>query len=329
MRLELSVAEVVSTRVPTLVLGGFLGAGKTTLVNHLLRESAATAGGPRIAVLVNDFGSVNIDAALITGQQGAVMSLAGGCVCCSFGSDLVGMLKQVALRQPPPDVVLIEASGVALPAPVARSARLAQNIDVQGIIVLADAASLLALARDPYVGDVLLRQLREADLLLLNKTDLLSAQALQDVQTWLQSAAPQASVLCCQHAQVPVQLVLGFDSRQGHNVSHDLQEKREAPPARALRLSAPPVAADRFVSTSLELAPTPDAPALARHLAANSQGLLRAKGFVTDQQGQRWVLQAVGPRWSATPCTTAAADDAPDLLVMIGVRGLFKSPMAC
>ena len=322
-------ADAANAPVPTVVLGGFLGAGKTTLVNHLLRESAATAGGPRIAVLVNDFGSVNIDAQLITGQQGDVMSLAGGCVCCSFGSDLVGMLNQVALRKPPPDVMLIEGSGVTLPAPVARSARLAQNTDVQGIVMLADAASLLAQARDPYVGDVLLQQLREADLLLLNKTDLLSAQALQDVQTWLQSAAPQASVLCCQHAQVPVQLVLGFDSRQSHNVSHDQQEKREAPPTRALRLSAPPAAADHLVRSSLELAPTPDASALARHLAANSQGLLRAKGFVTDQQGQRWVLQAVGPRWSATTCTTAAPDGASDLLVMIGVRGLFKSPMAC
>ena len=94
--------------LPTVVIGGYLGAGKTTLVNHLLRH----ADGRRVAVLVNDFGDVNIDADLIEGADAGVLSLSGGCLCCSFGDDLVGTLLALQRRQPPPDVVLIELSGV-------------------------------------------------------------------------------------------------------------------------------------------------------------------------------------------------------------------------
>jgi hypothetical protein len=90
--------------IPTLILGGYLGAGKTTLVNHLLRH----ANGRRIAVMVNDFGELTIDADLIEGADGKVLALAGGCVCCSFGSDLVGALQDVSRRDPPPDLILIE-----------------------------------------------------------------------------------------------------------------------------------------------------------------------------------------------------------------------------
>ena len=99
---------MTSSVTPTLIVGGYLGAGKTTLVNHLLRN----AGGRRIAVMVNDFGELTIDADLIEGAEGSVLALAGGCVCCSFGSDLLGALQDVLQRQPQPDLILIETSGV-------------------------------------------------------------------------------------------------------------------------------------------------------------------------------------------------------------------------
>ena len=109
-----------SARVPVTVVGGYLGAGKTTLVNHLLRN----AGGRRLAILVNDFGSLPIDADLIEAEEDDLISIAGGCVCCSFGSDLMGALMKLAARTPAPDHLLIETSGVALPGSVARSVAL-------------------------------------------------------------------------------------------------------------------------------------------------------------------------------------------------------------
>jgi G3E family GTPase len=102
--------------IPVTLIGGYLGAGKTTLVNHLLRER----GERRIAVLVNDFGELPIDDALIESRDGTLLQLAGGCVCCSFGSDLMAALQQMLALQPQPEHILIETSGVALPAAVAR-----------------------------------------------------------------------------------------------------------------------------------------------------------------------------------------------------------------
>jgi G3E family GTPase len=101
--------------VPVTVLGGYLGAGKTTLVNHVLRHS----GGRRIAVLINDFGALPIDADLIEGSDGGVISIAGGCVCCSYGDDLVTALQAMTTRVPAPAHILIETSGVALPDAIA------------------------------------------------------------------------------------------------------------------------------------------------------------------------------------------------------------------
>ena len=105
-------------RLPVTVIGGYLGAGKTTLVNHLLRH----AGGRRIAVLVNDFGALPIDADLIEARDGDLLAIAGGCVCCSYGSDLMDALAALLERSPRPDHLVIETSGVALPGSVARSA---------------------------------------------------------------------------------------------------------------------------------------------------------------------------------------------------------------
>ena len=126
--------------LPAIVIGGWLGAGKTTLVNRLLRDP----GGRRIAVMVNDFGDIGIDADLIVSQDDQVMNLAGGCVCCAVGSDLVEALMALPGRTPAFDLVLIETSGVALPGAVARSVRLVPGIEVDGVVVLADAETVRA-----------------------------------------------------------------------------------------------------------------------------------------------------------------------------------------
>ena len=164
-----------SEPIPVTVIGGYLGAGKTTLVNHLLRH----AGGTRIAVLVNDFGELPIDADLIESKHDDVIGIAGGCVCCEIGSDLVDALRTLAARDPPPQQVLVETSGVALPGAVAGAVGLLPAYRLDATVVLADAETVRERAADRYLGDTVTRQLAEADIVVLNKADLPVEQTIK------------------------------------------------------------------------------------------------------------------------------------------------------
>lgn len=301
--------------VPVIVIGGYLGAGKTTLVNHLLRH----AGGQRIVVLVNDFGELAIDADLIEGQQegviAEVLALSGGCVCCSFGADLVGSLNRVVQRRPAPDVVLIETSGVGLPAAVARSVVLCQGANVAGIVTLADAQTLRERAADAYVGDTVMQQLQAADLLLLNKADLLASEPLAALHAWLAQAAPHAPVVSTVQASVPAPLVLGWQAAPARGVA---QGRAAAGWPLTGRIGAS--AASRFESRSHRFAAPQDLPALAAALTAPGSGVLRAKGVLRGLDGRSWVVQVVGRRASIEPALRQARGGGE--LVVIGLRGV-------
>jgi G3E family GTPase len=339
-----------STRLPVVLIAGYLGAGKTTLVNHLLRQ----AQGRRIAVLVNDFGSINIDAELIAANADAdcsagVLSLAGGCLCCSFGDDLVGTLGTLAQRTPPPDVCLIELSGVALPAGVVRTARLSPAVDVVGTLVLADAEHIERQAADRYVGDTVMQQLQQADWLLLNKPDLVAAAALQATAAWLQRVVPHARQWAGTAQTLWPELLLGWQRGSGEDDGDSGDDGGSAPGAAAApgasatatgqavgSLDGPPVAPDQaalasfaarplagrkpstpradaiFESFGFTLAPQADLDALGAQLAAADSGVLRAKGLLGGR-----LLQVAGGRWAVTPAGACA--DTP--LVLIGLRG--------
>ena len=308
--------------IPAVVIGGYLGAGKTTLVNHLLRH----ADGRRIAVLVNDFGDISIDAALIEstqdgtpGSDGQVMALAGGCICCSFGADLVGTLASIAARRPAPDVVLIETSGVALPAAVARTARLAKDIAVEGIVVLADAATLRRLAADRYVGDTVLQQLQAAQLVLLNKCDRVPGDSVPALLDWLRQTAPRAVVLPCAQAEVPADVVLGLSSQRADEPSPG----RLARGAWA-RGAAVPDADSLFVSHAWRVPPGTDPQAVVEALAAHAGSVVRAKGLLQDASGMIWLLQAVGEDVQLTQEPRAVAQAALGRVQIIGLRGSFR-----
>lgn len=133
----MSVEATVSP-IPVTLIGDYLGAGKTTLVNHLLRQ----AEGLRLAVLVNDFGDLQIDAELIESRDGNVIGLACGCVCCSYGSDLIAALMELAERRPRVDHMLLETSGVALPGQVASALSLLQSCALDTVVTLVDAAGV-------------------------------------------------------------------------------------------------------------------------------------------------------------------------------------------
>ncbi len=295
----------MSPAIPVTIVGGYLGAGKTTLVNHLLRER----GGRRIAVLVNDFGELPIDADLIESRDGTLLQLAGGCVCCSFGSDLMAALQQMRELQPAPEHVLVECSGVAHPAAVARTLSLLPGLTLDAVLVLADAETLRERAADRYVGELVMQQLHEADLIALNKTDRVSPRGVATLLPWLAQAAPRARVLSCTHAQLGAEVVLG------QSVDAPLLPRGEAP------LSVPALdhASRQFDSLSLQFDHAVDATRLSAALAAPALSLLRAKGLLRDIDGAPRALQLVGSRCVLTP----SSHPRPELgrLVCIGLRG--------
>jgi len=280
--------------IPVTVVGGYLGSGKTTLVNHLLR----TAAGLRLAVLVNEFGELPIDASLIEGEKDGVLAIAGGCVCCSIGSDLMAALQKIAARAP--QHLLLETSGVALPGPVAASVRLVPGFTMDAIVVLADAETTVSRGADRYMGDTVTRQLAQADLVLLNKVDLVEPGHLAAARDWLRAQAPAAGVIEAVRAEVPAALVLGTGLHA----------------ARGSGLRSPVRAAARYDSLALPPDRPIDVRALARELARQGLGVLRAKAVLRDVSGQTLSLQGVGTRYDV--CATGAE---PAGLVCIGLKG--------
>lgn len=282
--------------IPAVVVGGYLGAGKTTLVNHLLR----TTEGVRIAVLVNDFGSVGIDRELIVGADGEVLSLAGGCVCCAFGSDLIGSLTRMAAREPAPDVIVIESSGVGVPAEVARTVALARGVEPAGVVVLVDGSRISDLTRDRYVGDVVVRQLADADVLVINRWD---GRRAADVGATLRGHGARGRAVV-DDGHIDPAVVLGLDVRSTGTV--------KGSPA-----PAPPVAADRFRHWSRTFVDRVDPAAVVAAEMQAHPDLVRMKGVVEDPAGQWMAVQVVGSRVEITPAPAAHAG--PSILVGIDV----------
>ena len=258
------------------IIAGYLGAGKTTLVNHLLRHP----GGRRLGVLINEFGALPIDADLIEGAADGLLSITGGCICCSYGDDLLTALMDLACR-PNLDHLLIECSGVALPGAIARTLALPGGLTLDAILVLADAETIRDRAADRYIGDTITRQLADADLVLLNKTDLVDDVA--DITAFLTAAAPQATVLPTSRAAVGADIALGLQTRFD--------------PA----ADQPAHVTEAYDAASFRLRRSVDTRALTAALADPVLGLVRAKGFAQDHDGRWHVLQIVGRRGEVTP----------------------------
>ncbi len=264
--------------LPITIIGGYLGAGKTTLVNHLLRN----ADGLRLAVLVNEFGALPIDGDLIESQSGNVISIAGGCVCCSYGNDLVIALQDLAAMDAPIDHVLLEASGVAMPGAIAATVSLIAPFALDGIVVLADAETIVTSAADRYMGDTITAQLAEADLVILNKTDLVSEAVLADTTRLVASIAQRARVVTATRTALPPAVVL--ESFLGRD--------RPATAARQHDTA-------NYATVALPCPEPVDAQAFADALIAD--GYIRAKGFVTTADGTLVTVQIVGTRVDISP----------------------------
>jgi G3E family GTPase len=289
--------------IPLVVIGGYLGAGKTTLLNHLLTQ----AGGRHIAVLVNDFGSINIDAALIREHTGDVINLENGCICCSIGGRLVEALLAVGARADPPDLLVIEASGVSDPVRIAQIGLLDRGFRLHGIAVLVDVERIGETLADPYVCDIARRQITGATALVLNKTDLVDEPRQAAVQAMLTGLASTVIMLPTTHGAVPLALLL------------DLQA---APRGRSDALALAGWAATQLPagirSFTFSTESRFDRGRLKDALRSLSARLLRAKGFVrVEGEDAPQELHVVGSRILIGPCGAAVSTES--TIVLIGL----------
>jgi G3E family GTPase len=265
--------------VPILLVTGFLGAGKTTVVNHLL----AHAEGRRIAAVVNDFGDVNIDAELITGASDGVVSLSNGCICCSLQGDLLRTLATLLRRDPRPEFIVIETSGVADPADIVRNLMdpvISAEAPLETVLCVVDATTQHAMLND----DELLRsQLRAADVVTLSKIDLVDAAARAQIRDAIRAIRPAAVMVDAVHGEVPPEVLF----------SPDLD--RELLPREAG--SRGPVA-DRFETLSWTSDQPLSLPRLQQAIGRLAPKLARAKGLfeAVEKPGRLMVFQLAGGR---------------------------------
>ena len=163
-------------RIPAIVVGGYLGAGKTTLINAFLRDP----GGVRATVLVNDFGAINIDAALIENARGDTIALTNGCACCAIGDNLLEAALAATEAAPAPDLLLVEASGVAHPGRIADTLSGVAALAPAICLSVVNGARLARNARDKYVARLFAAQIECADFLSLNRFDDASTRFLRE-----------------------------------------------------------------------------------------------------------------------------------------------------
>jgi G3E family GTPase len=291
------------------VIGGYLGAGKTTLLNHVLRD----AGDRRLAVLVNDFGAISIDAELVQSRDGELLSLANGCICCAIGGDFIAALARLRDVDEPPEQVVVEASGVADPAQIAIFGDM-PGYRRDAVVVVVDAETVRSRAAGELTGHQVLRQLRAADLLVLNKIDLVQGAAVAELRAWLREiAGPSTGIVDAAFGDVPVDVLIGA---------------RHAAVARDARTPQPHDHYDHhahpdYASWSWSAAAPLRGSGLVQWLEALPDGVVRAKGLLhlREDVANRYLLQAVGRRYSIE-AQGLWRDEAPgSRLVVIGLPG--------
>lgn len=208
-------------KIPLTVIGGFLGAGKTTLMNRIL-----TTATRRYAVLVNDFGALNIDASLIRSDDGLKMELDNGCICCSLSLGFAETMLEILALDPPPEAVLVEASGVGDPWRIAEIALAEPKLCLEWVIALVDAVQFSRQMRDPLISDTLAKQIKRADLIILNKVDIAEAFEKTAALKAIAATNDHAAVIETVNAALPEDLFSGealvpVRSNHAHAEVHD------------------------------------------------------------------------------------------------------------
>ncbi|MEP9388573.1 cobalamin biosynthesis protein CobW [Mesorhizobium sp. KR9-304] len=328
-------------RVPCTVVTGFLGAGKTTLIRHLLEN----AKGKRLALIVNEFGDVGVDGEILRScgvescPEENIVELANGCICCTVADDFVPALDQILSRTPKVDHIIIETSGLALPKPLVQAFQwpsVKSRVTVDGVIAVVDGAALAAgrvasdlealaaqragddsLDHDDPVEEVFEDQVACADLIILSKSDLIDAAGAARANAAIGEHVSRAvKIVPTANGKVDASLLLGLDlaveddieNRKSH---HDGMGDHEHDDFDSFVIDIPAIA-------------NPDDLAIRVAAAAEEENVLRVKGFVeVCGKPMRLLVQAVGPRVNHYyDRAWTAGDDRRSRLVVIGLKGL-------
>ena len=308
-------------RIPATVITGFLGSGKTTLIRHLL----AHAGGRRIALIVNEFGDLGVDGEILRGCGDAacaeedIVELANGCICCTVAEDFIPTMEALLARPAPPDHIVIETSGLALPQPLISAfnwPEISTRVTVDGVVTVVDGraaadgqfahdvAALDAqraadenLDHETPLSELFEDQIAAADMIVLNKTDLLSADEAAALSARLAADARDGvKVLSAAHGRLPPEVLLGLgaaaeaDMAARHAPHHDHGDHDHGDHHHDH---------DDFESFAVSLGEIADPARFAGALAETirAHGILRLKGFAAVAgKPMRLAVQAVGPR---------------------------------
>jgi cobalamin biosynthesis protein CobW len=334
------------SKIPATIVTGFLGAGKTTLVRHVL----ANANGKRIALIINEFGDLGIDKDVLAGcgdetcREEDMIELANGCICCTVADDFIPTMKALLDRPDRPDHIIIETSGLALPQPLAQAfnwPEIKAEVTIDAIVTLVDAAALnegrfaanetdveAQRADDPMLdhetplGELFEDQLICADLVVINKADLVSGPELERIGEDLRHhMRPGTGFVQARNGAVDIEALLGLglatEDKLSGRESHHEREHDGAPHEH-----------DDFDSFSLNMPAEKDKQALIKRIETTirTHDVLRLKGFAAiEGSAARLAIQAVGPRvntWFDRPWN--AGETQQTSLVVIGESPLAK-----
>jgi cobalamin biosynthesis protein CobW len=334
-------------RIPCTIVTGFLGSGKTTLIRHVL----ATANGRRLAVIVNEFGDVGIDGQILKGcgdencSEENIVELANGCLCCTVADEFVPALDEILALEPQVDHIVIETSGLALPKPLVQAFHwpaIKNRVTVDGVVAVVDGAALAAgqvsadlealsaqraaddaLDHDNPIEEVFEDQVACADLIVLNKRDLLDTDGLERAKAAVSGALPRGiGVVTVSEGKVDSSALLGLgvgaeDHIEDRKTHHDNTDDHEH---------------DEFDTLVVPIDEVDDPAAISKRIAevAEAHNVLRVKGFAAvTGKPMRLLIQAVGPRvnyYFDRPW--GESEDRQGKVVVIGLKGLDHDAVA-
>lgn len=261
-------------KIPVTVIGGYLGSGKTTLINKVISEDH----GLKLALLINDFGDVNIDSSLIESQDGDVLSLSNGCVCCTLSDDFSQAMEQIQSSSHKFDRVVIEMSGIGEPHKVASYVEKTDYF-LDGVVVLLDVTRVQEWAENKYVGPLIIRQIESADLLVGTHLDLADASRGKEVEEWLENFTDSVFL----RAPISLPLLMGLESNSKLNDDPNLDHGH----------STVTGLVESLVSKNF----------LEGWFSRRPKGIVRVKGIVEiqDENEEFFIVQSCGSRVTIEP----------------------------
>jgi len=298
-------------RIPAYIFTGFLGSGKTTCINQILNSTS----GIRFGVIVNDFGSINIDKHLIEGTDGQIIALENGCICCTLRNSLSDTITSFLSAEYQPDTLVIEASGVADPAGIIsllEGEELRKKVRIAGVICLVDAEGINSVSW--IMSHQVRKQIKSADLILLNKVDRVSAAAKNSViKEWIPQNTP---VLETEYAALPVTLLLGTS----HVIKHDQDPSGNHTDHHHIH-------DEHGFSTISWTSTSPIRLSCLQSLMKNlPTSIIRAKGlaYLDEFPTQQVIIQVVGKRVSVTKGRSWSSHQPSTMLTFIGIGDNIK-----